>query len=806
MGSGAVPYDAAMAFARLRPLLYGLIILLSGAGCTGIAGGWLGEPPDGQPGESPDAAPSDGSLPMAAGPRLSEIMYRPVLEDDFVDRHEFVEIHNSATRDVPLDGWSLGGDVLYDFPAGSVLPAGGYIVVAASRDALLGVAQYQLDPAHVYGDYTGALDNGGGTVLLLGPDQRIADGVSYDDEAPWPEAADALGASEDWLRPELLPLEQHRHRGHSLERVSFAVDGAEVDNWDVSPLDQPSPGRANAAAREQPLAIVLSASAGPRDGAGTLIHAADEVILRVRVGKHGEVGAVELDYYVDDLARADEALTTVSLRDDGAGGDESARDRVFSAVLPALPENSIVRYRVRIADGPAAEAEAAEFRQVSPRPSSPYAWHAYFVSPVIEAETPTYQIFISSASWTTMWTNIEDGLVPEECTLNPVWDDKVPAVFVYEGKVYDVLARHQGSRYQRFNGTDIADWPGVGPTAPAPLRALSWHLDFPRYARFEGRRVLTLNKLIQTCPGLTAGVGMRLFAETGVPASTTRYVRLLVNGYYYRYMLDIEHYTEDFLEDFHEEEAGRTPGAIEYQVGHLFKAAGAHTNDGPWGPADGRELGESCGYSPAERYAYTYERKTHEWMNHDNLIAMIEGLHDARAQGNDALRAYLGEHFDVELMLDYLVVMNWSVPFDDMFHNHYLYQRIEDGKWLFLPWDLDRNFGDWRGQRDRGPTSSIYIGEDGNLDNREGWWNYFKDAFLKTYRAEFEQRMRELNQTVLHPDNVSRIVDEVAGTVNLAEAGESLSGLACDFTAAPGQFKQFARERHDHVTSRLGAP
>jgi hypothetical protein len=772
-----------MAFARPRITLRGLAILLCSAGCTGSVGG---------PGGTPDQA----------GLLLSEIMYRPVLEDDLVDRHEFVEIHNPEARDVPLDGWSLGGSIGYDFPAGSVLPAGGYIVVAASRDALLGMTQYQLDPGLVYGDYAGALDNGGGTVLLLGPNQRIADAVSYDDEAPWPEAADALGASEDWLRPELLPMEQHRYLGHSLERVSFGVAADEVGNWDVSPLDQPSPGRANAGAREQPRAIALSASVGPRDGAGLLIYADDEALARVRMGRLGEVSAAELDYYVDDLARTDEAITTVSLRDDGAEGDETAGDRMFSVVLPPLPENTIVRYRVRIAGG----GEDAEFRQVSPRPSAPYGWHAYFVSPVIEAQTTTYQIFISPENWTKMWTNIEPGRVPQECMLNPLWDAKVPAVFVHEGKVYDVLARHQGSRYQRTNGADIRDWPGAGPAAPDPLRALSWHLNFPRYARFDGRRVLTLNKLIQTCPGLTAGVGMRLFADAEVPASTTRYVRVLINGYYYRYMLDIEHYTEDFLEDYHEEQAAREPEGIEYQVGHLFKATGYHDNEGPWGNADGRLFEENCGYSPEERYAYSYERKTHEWMGHDNLIAMIKGMHEARALGNDALRAYLGENFDVDIVLSYLAVMNWSVPFDDQFHNYYLYQRVEDGKWMLMPWDLDLNFGDWRGDRDLGPTSSIYVGEENDPDNRDGWWNYFKDSFLKAYRPEFEQRMRELNQTVLHPDHVNQIVDEVAGSANPAEAAQSLSGVACNYEEAPGRFKQFARERHDHVNSLFAAP
>ena len=47
------------------------------------------------------------------------------------------------------------------------------------------------------------------------------DSMTYDDDFPWPLGADGLGAGRNWLREELLPLEDHRHKGHSLERIRF---------------------------------------------------------------------------------------------------------------------------------------------------------------------------------------------------------------------------------------------------------------------------------------------------------------------------------------------------------------------------------------------------------------------------------------------------------------------------------------------------------------------------------------------------------------------------------------------------------
>ncbi len=272
-----------MILARSRISLGGLALLLCSSGCTGLIDGVF-QPPD----DGPDAGePSPGAL------LLSEVMYHPVLEDAFEDWHEFVEIYNPQARDMPLEGWTLAGDIDYEFPAGSKVPARGYVVVAKSREALLGMPEYQLDPAVVYGDYAGALDNGGGNVLLRAPDQHVVDSVAYDDEGPWPEAADAMGAGDEWLRADLLPLEQHRYRGYSLERVSFSVDSSEIANWDVSPLDEPTPGQPNRSARELPRAIVLSASVAPKAGESTLIRAADEVLVRVRMSRIGEVAAAE---------------------------------------------------------------------------------------------------------------------------------------------------------------------------------------------------------------------------------------------------------------------------------------------------------------------------------------------------------------------------------------------------------------------------------------------------------------------------------------------------------------------------------
>jgi PKD repeat protein len=147
-----------------------------------------------------------------------------------------------------------------------------------------------------------------------------------------------------------------------------------------------------------------------------------------------------------------------------------------------------------------------------------------------------------------------------------------------------------------------------------------------------------------------------------------------------------------------------------------------------------------------------------------------------------------------------MAIMNWSVPFDDMFQNHFLYQRRSDGRWLLIPWDLDLNFGGWKGA-----NSSLYVGEQNDPDNRSGWWNYLKDGFLKAYRPEFDARLLELTNTLLLPANINALVDGVLGQANVTEASQAPAGVACSFSGDASAFKNFASARHADVNSRLSA-
>ena len=123
---------------------------------------------------------------------LSEIMYHPTNGN-----LEFVEIFNTRGEPQDLGGWRLGGSIAYTFPAGTVIPGGGFLVVAQSPAEL----QSAYGITGVLGPFTNNLPNDNGTVTLLNQAGAVFLEVEYSDDPPWPVAADGAGHSLVLARP-----------------------------------------------------------------------------------------------------------------------------------------------------------------------------------------------------------------------------------------------------------------------------------------------------------------------------------------------------------------------------------------------------------------------------------------------------------------------------------------------------------------------------------------------------------------------------------------------------------------------------
>ena len=106
---------------------------------------------------------------------------------------EWIELFNrSTTRTVDLSHWRLTEAVQYEFPAGTSLGPGEYLVIARDADALR-VAYPEVD--NVVGSFAGSLSDRSERLQLSDALGNPADEVHYFDGGRWPEFADGGGAT-----------------------------------------------------------------------------------------------------------------------------------------------------------------------------------------------------------------------------------------------------------------------------------------------------------------------------------------------------------------------------------------------------------------------------------------------------------------------------------------------------------------------------------------------------------------------------------------------------------------------------------
>ncbi|HEX2750245.1 MAG TPA: lamin tail domain-containing protein, partial [Verrucomicrobiales bacterium] len=170
---------------------------------------------------------------------ISEFSYRPkepVTPAELAvspnrDEYEFVELTNIGTRTIDLTGVAFTAGIAFNFPANTVVPAGGRIVVVKNLAAFNQRYSASLGSIVVAGEYaSGNLSNDGEHLLLTSSKTGVIRDFTYDDQAPWPSAADGQGFSLVLIAPATNP----DHAVASHWRSSIAPNGTPGTS-DVTP-------------------------------------------------------------------------------------------------------------------------------------------------------------------------------------------------------------------------------------------------------------------------------------------------------------------------------------------------------------------------------------------------------------------------------------------------------------------------------------------------------------------------------------------------------------------------------------------
>lgn len=130
---------------------------------------------------------------------INEIMYHPISEDS---EDEYLELYNKGTQPIDVSGWRLTSGISCTIPDGTIIPADGYLVIAANAERL--IDRYpSLTTANTVGDFDGKLDNRAERIRLSKPlydtptnnEFIIVDELTYGDGSRWGKWTDGGGSS-----------------------------------------------------------------------------------------------------------------------------------------------------------------------------------------------------------------------------------------------------------------------------------------------------------------------------------------------------------------------------------------------------------------------------------------------------------------------------------------------------------------------------------------------------------------------------------------------------------------------------------
>jgi hypothetical protein len=141
---------------------------------------------------------------------ISEIMYNPLSSGS-----EFVELHNVSGSSVDISGWDIDGISGFEFPASTIIPSDGFIVLVDSVTTTAAAFRTDYSVPAAVPILVAAFDlgNSGEALILEKPNPTplepdiLIERVRYNDKAPWPTEANGSSPSLERLPPELFGME-----------------------------------------------------------------------------------------------------------------------------------------------------------------------------------------------------------------------------------------------------------------------------------------------------------------------------------------------------------------------------------------------------------------------------------------------------------------------------------------------------------------------------------------------------------------------------------------------------------------------
>jgi len=375
-------------------------------------------------------------------------------------RSDFIELFNYSDSARDLTGWRLSSGVDYVFPSGTVIPAGGYLVIAenpAAIQSLWGVT--------ALGPYEKSLSSGGETIRLRNAADAIVTEVTYNSGFPWPCAANGEGASAELVNPLLDASKGSSWRASVTPATELTGEVASPGARNLQFSANPAPNIEEVShSPSQPTSgnpVVVTARLSDSDGIASAVLSVQTVNPGSYIPAYLPLPIVNnrIDTSQGRPANPDfehpARWTNYTMNDNGTGGDAVAGDGVYSATIPAKENRVLVRYRVTAVDG-AGKSVRAPFADDA---SKNFAYFVYNGVPDYQGipsstltSLPVYQFITRERDYDQCVAyNSSDRL--SGYTLG--WNfENWEAAMVFDGKVYDHIRYrlHGGNGRYAFSG------------------------------------------------------------------------------------------------------------------------------------------------------------------------------------------------------------------------------------------------------------------------------------------------------------------------------------------------------------------
>lgn len=127
---------------------------------------------------------------------INEIMYDAPSDGRTA---EYVELYNKSSETVDLSGWEFVDGISFEFPEGTTIGSGDYLVIAADVNWI----KKTYGDIPVIGNFSGQLRDSGELLRIEDSSGNLVDEVYYYPSGDWPEQADGDGSSMELRHPDM---------------------------------------------------------------------------------------------------------------------------------------------------------------------------------------------------------------------------------------------------------------------------------------------------------------------------------------------------------------------------------------------------------------------------------------------------------------------------------------------------------------------------------------------------------------------------------------------------------------------------